>query len=203
MKQPNTQCCDLLIVTCHFIWGKAPKNKVEIEGNLKLWMQGNAGVWRCCGAQQDVKNRGQLTVLEFAKAGKQLQPTIPNGTLLQTTVAYFATLSPQSFGRNFLQFSIVAADLYSNVCKYFWLGPSLANGGHCSAWAKFYVKSRTGGFVCCSDTIGYGEFTTAINPSNGRPSCTVPWTEQYNEFLYVSHIWERADCETINYLTCQ
>ena len=48
----------------------------------------------------------------------------------------------------------------------------LANGGHCSAWAKFYVKSRTRGFVCCSDTIGYGEFTTAINPSNGRPSCT-------------------------------
>ena len=69
-------------------------------------------------------------MLEFAKAGKQLQPTIPNRTLLQTTVAYFATLSPthssasRSFESNFLQFSIVAADLYLNVCKYFWLGPA-------------------------------------------------------------------------------
>ena len=72
-------------------------------------------------------------------------------------------------------------------CVQIFLAASIqANGGHDTAWAKFYVKSRTWGFVCRSDTIGYGEFTTAINPSKWHCPCcnAMPWTEQYRRQHY-------------------
>ena len=105
-----------------------------MKNNVRLWNSCNPQFQRwdrapdhCCVIQiQIYKNKHTYTNAQFNSR---------DGTELQTTaVANFPPLSPyhhhlyywryleEAFKVIFFSFSIVAGDLYSNMCKYFWLG---------------------------------------------------------------------------------
>ena len=115
---------------------------------------------------------------------------------------------------NVLQLSqLICIQMCANISG--WVEPAKRWTPHSVVPVLCEVTNR-GFCLLLRDTIGYGEFTTAINPSNG--SCTLlQWTmlrismclPQHlramlnNVEQCLPHLRDGADCETINYLTSQ
>ena len=146
-------------------------------------MQGNARVWRCRSIQQNFRNKDACSVLQcwdllgFAKPGRK--PTILEETKHQT------------FKIIFFQLFLICIQMCANVHPGKW-GTPLWRG------SSFMWSHEPGVLSVADDTIGYGEFTTAINPSNAPAMLLQCCNIHLFSCTCKSAV---ADCGTINYLT--
>ena len=119
-------------------------------------------------------------LLGFAKPGRK--PTILEETKHQTVAHFQNNCLPIVF------------NLYSNVCKC----PSWQMGDTAVAWFEFYVKSRTGGFVCGRRYHRLWRVYHSYKPIQR----TAMLLQCCNIHLFSCTCKSAvADCGTINYLT--
>ena len=131
MKGTNHDCHQ----NCRRRWGNF---ELCAEGNWKLWLQGNAGDSECGAVANKMLKTGKLA-RDFGICRKtvEMKPTIPERRLRSRPLLWQLSNS-KSLPRppsNFLKPSIVAADLYSNVCKCCWQTVDTAQRGPSFMWS--------------------------------------------------------------------